>query len=295
MTRSNRMKLVRVDEENFSEIIKIKVRAEELGFVDSPLYSLAECFLDYEHMEAFGIYSQDVLVGFISIYFEGDFGQIINFLIADDFQNRSYGTQAAGLILDMFRDTYKVATVSVGIHKRNQKAFRFWRRMGFVETGNLEGDYEYYRKPLKEIKISDELFLANYFPAYNISLNWYRDKDTVKMVDNSDVLYDLDQLKKMYGYLDKNGDLFYIVYKNKLIGDCAIFDDNMVAIVLSKEYRGQKFGSKVLEGLVSYAREKKLAYIKAEIYDFNNISRKLFAKYGFERIGDNLYGLSLDN
>lgn len=43
------MKLVRVDEENFSEIIKIKVKAEKLDFVDSPLYSLAECFLDYEH------------------------------------------------------------------------------------------------------------------------------------------------------------------------------------------------------------------------------------------------------
>lgn len=289
------MKLVRVDEENFSEIIKIKARAEELGFVDSPLYSLAECFLDYDHMEAFGIYNQDVLVGFISIYFEENFGQIINFIIADDFQNRFYGTQAAGLILDMFRDTYKVATVSVGIYKRNQKAFDFWEKQGFVETGNVEGDYEYYRKPLKEIKISDELILANYFPAYNISLNWYRDKETVKMVDNSDALYNLDQLQKMYGYLDKNGDLFYIVYKNKLIGDCAIFDDNMVAIVIAKDYRGNNIGSKVLQCLIAYAKDNKLAYLKAEIYDFNHISRSLFAKFGFYSIGNNLYCLSLDN
>lgn len=288
------MKLVRVNEENFSGIIKLKTKAEKQGFVDSPLYSLAECFLDYDHMEAFGIYNQDVLVGFSSIYFDDDFGQIINFLIADDFQNRSYGSQAAGLLLDMFRDSYKVDTVSVGIDKRNQKAFRFWERLGFVETGNIEGDYEFYRKPLKEIKISDEIFLVNYFPAYNISLNWYRDKETVKMVDNSDVLYDLDQLKKMYGYLDKNGDLFYIVYKNKLIGDCAIFDDNMVAIVIDKDYRVQNIGAKVLEGLISYAKEKNLSYLKAEIYEFNYISKKLFEKFGFQNLGDNLYELSLD-
>lgn len=288
------MKLVRVNEENFSGIIKLKTKAEKQGFVDSPLYSLAECFLDYDHMEAFGIYYQDVLVGFSSIYYEGDFGQIINFLIADDFQNRYYGSQAAGLILDMFRDTYKLNTVSVGINKRNQKAFRFWERLGFVETGNIEGDYEFYRKPLKEIKISDEIFLANYFPAYNISLNWYRDKETVKMVDNSDVLYDLDQLQKMYGYLDKNGDLFYIVNKNKLIGDCAIFDDNMVAIVIDKDYRGQNIGAKVLEGLISYAKEKNLSYLKAEIHEFNYISKSLFEKFGFQYLGDNLYELSLD-
>ena len=289
------MKLVRVDEENFSEIIKIKVKAEKLGFVDSPLYSLAECFLDYEHMEAFGIYDEDILIGFASIYFDGVFGQIINFLIADHFQNKSYGRQAACHLIDIFRDTYKVNTVSVGIHKGNKKAFSFWERLGFVETGNIEGDYEYFRKALREIKISDEISLVNYFPAYNVSLKWYRDQETVKMVDNSDALYNLDQLQKMYGYLGKNGDLFYIVYKNKLIGDCAIFDDNMVAIVIAKDYRGNNIGSKVLQGLIAYAKDNKLAYLKAEIYDFNHISRSLFAKFGFYSIGNNLYYLSLDN
>lgn len=113
------------------------------------------------------------------------------------------------------------------------------------------------------------------------------------MVDNADEPYDIDKLKLMYEYLNKNGDLFYIAYKNKLVGDCAIFDDNMVAIVVSKEYRGRKIGSKVLKKLISYAREKKLSNLKAEIYDFNQASKNLFKRHGFEKISKEMYELEL--
>lgn len=138
-----------------------------------------------------------------------------------------------------------------------------------------------------------DLCLVKYFPAYKLTLSWYEDKETVKMVDNSETPYDLDQLERMYEYLNKKGKLFYIAYKNNLVGDCAIFDDNMVAIVISKEYRGRKIGSKVLDKLISYARENELPYLKAEIYGFNQISKKLFKSKGFEKIGREMYKLDL--
>lgn len=138
-----------------------------------------------------------------------------------------------------------------------------------------------------------DLCLVKYFPNYKLTLSWYEDVETVKMVDNADTPYDLDQLEMMYEYLNKNGDLFYIAYKNKLIGDCAIFDENMVAIVVSKEYRGRKIGSKVLDKLISYAREEELSYLKAEIYDFNQVSKSLFKSHGFEKIGREMYKLDL--
>lgn len=287
------MELVKVNEENFEELIKLSTEAEKQGYVDSVLYSLGECFVDKDHMEAFGIYDDENIIGFASIYFEGNFGQIINFFIEDDYQNKGYGGKVVGDLIEIFNETYMVDTVSVGVHKENQRAFDFWKKLGFIDTGNIEGDYRFYRKPLNTILISDDLYLTKYFPAYNISLNWYLDKKTVKMVDNSDTVYDLDQLKKMYNYLDKNGDLFYIVYKNKLIGDCAIFDDKMVAIVIEKEYRGNGIASKVLECLISYARNKDYKYLNAEIYEFNVVSKNLFAKHGFKNIGDNIYSLSL--
>lgn len=288
------MELVNVNEKNFEEIIGLKTKAEKQGYVDSSLYSVAECFVDKNHMEAFGIYKDDLLIGFVSIYFEGNFGQIINFFIEDYYQNKGYGGKIVEKLLEFFGELYKVDTVSVGVHKENIRAFDFWKKLGFIDTGNIEGDYRYLRKPLNRLLITDDLYLTKYFPAHKISLNWYLDKETVKMVDNSDTVYDLDQLKNMYEYLDKNGDLFYIVYKNKLIGDCAIFDDKMLAIVIDKEYRGKGIASKVLEFLISYARNKGYENLNAEIYEFNKVSKNLFAKHGFKNIGDNIYSLSLN-
>ena len=288
------MELVNVNEKNFEEIIGLKTKAEKQGYVDSSLYSVAECFVDKNHMDAFGIYNDEIIIGFASIYFEGNFGQIINFFIEDYYQNKGYGGKIVEKLLEIFGELYKVDTVSVGVHKDNIRAFDFWKKLGFIDTGNIEGDYRYLRKPLNRLLITDDLYLTKYFPAHKISLNWYLDKETVKMVDNSDTVYDLDQLENMYEYLDKNGDLFYIVYKNKLIGDCAIFDDKMLAIVIDKEYRGKGIASKVLEFLISYARNMGYENLNAEIYDFNMVSKNLFAKYGFKNIGNNIYSLSLN-
>lgn len=138
-----------------------------------------------------------------------------------------------------------------------------------------------------------EIDLIDYFPAYDISLAWYKDPLTVKMVDGVQRAYDLDDLIGMYTYLSGHGDLFYISYDNKLIGDCAIFDDNMVALVLDKDYRGEGLGSLVLGKLIDFARDKGLKYLKAEIYDFNEPSFRLFRKFGFKKVGKELYRLDL--
>lgn len=135
--------------------------------------------------------------------------------------------------------------------------------------------------------------LIDYFPAYDISLAWYKDPLTVKMVDGAQKSYDLDDLIRMYTYLSKHGDLFYIECDNKLIGDCAIFDDNMVALVLDKDYRGKGLGSLVLRKLIDYAKDKGLRYLKAEIYDFNEPSLNLFSKFDFKECGNQLYRLDL--
>lgn len=54
-----------------------------------------------------------------------------------------------------------------------------------------------------------------------------------------------------------------------------------------------KIGSKVLDKLISYAREKKLSYLKAEIYDFNQVSISLFKSHAFEKIDKEMYKLEL--
>ena len=50
---------------------------------------------------------------------------------------------------------------------------------------------------------------------------------------------------------------------------------------------------KVLDRLITLAKEKDLAYLKAEIYDFNQVSQSLFKSHGFEKIGKEMYKLDL--
>ena len=105
--------LIKVNEENFNKIIALKTKCEKLGYVDSALYSIAECFLDYSHMDAFGIYNGDEFIGFTSIFAKDNFGQIINFFIKDKFQNKTYGTRAVEALLQLFKDRYKVDFVYI--------------------------------------------------------------------------------------------------------------------------------------------------------------------------------------
>ena len=51
------------------------------------------------------------------------------------------------------------------------------------------------------IIVNDKIQLVPYFENYDITLNWYKDKDVCKQVDNIDFVYDVDRLqKKIFEY-----------------------------------------------------------------------------------------------
>ena len=66
---------------------------------------------------------------------------------------------------------------------------------------------------MKNRIVDEEIMLVRYYPNYKTTLEWYQDLALCKQVDNRDTAYDLDLLKRMYKYLNKHGDLFYIKYK----------------------------------------------------------------------------------
>ena len=63
---------------------------------------------------------------------------------------------------------------------------------------------------VKNRVVDEEIVLVRYYPNYKRTLSWYQDFDLCKQVDNRDTVYDLELLKRMYKYLNKHGDLFYI-------------------------------------------------------------------------------------
>lgn len=142
---------------------------------------------------------------------------------------------------------------------------------------------------MEEIIIENNLKLISYFPNQEITLKWYQDLDVCKQVDNIDIPYTIERLDAMYNYLSSNGDCYYIEFNNTLVGDVSIFNDNEIAIVISKEFQNQHIGRKCINQMILLAKAKGIKELKATIFSFNTQSKKMFEAVGFKQVGKELY------
>lgn len=141
----------------------------------------------------------------------------------------------------------------------------------------------------KQIIVNEEVSLVKYYPYYKETIKWYQDPELCKQVDNIDYVYDKEKLSKMYRYLNKNGEVYYIKFKDngryKLIGDVSLWNNTM-AIVIRKEYQNKHIGRAVVKTILNRAREIGKKEIIVEIYSFNKQSQKMFLSVGFKKIDE---------
>lgn len=142
---------------------------------------------------------------------------------------------------------------------------------------------------MEEIIIENNLKLISYFPNQEITMKWYQDLDVCKQVDNIDIPYTIERLDAMYNYLSSNGDCYYIEFNNTLVGDVSIFNDNEIAIVISKEFQNQHIGRKCINQMILLAKAKGIKELKATIFSFNTQSKKMFEAVGFKQVDKELY------
>ncbi len=149
----------------------------------------------------------------------------------------------------------------------------------------------------KRIVLSREVELVKYYPRYQVTLQWYQDAELCRQVDNIDHVYDLDRLKRMYRYLSKNGECYYIKYKDsgrwRLVGDVSLCN-GAVSVVVCREYQNRHIGRVAVEGIIGRARELKYKQVEAEIYSFNEQSRRAFEAVGFIRASQEKYFFEID-
>lgn len=136
--------------------------------------------------------------------------------------------------------------------------------------------------------VDEEIVLVPYYPNYELALKWYQDPEVCKQVDNIDYVYTLDRLKSMYEYLSTHGDCYYIEYKNSLVGDITLKEDE-ISIVICKEYQNQHIGRRCIKDMIQLAKEKGLTQVKAQIYSFNKQSQRAFLAIGFEHLANDWY------
>lgn len=141
--------------------------------------------------------------------------------------------------------------------------------------------------------IDEDIQLVPYFPNEEVTLLWYQDPTLCKQVDNIDEVYSVNRLQKMYEYLSTHGDCFYIEYQGILVGDITLKNDGEISIVISAAYQNRHIGRRCIQNIIELAKEKQFHQVKAEIYDFNIQSQKMFLSVDFINAYDDWYILNL--
>ena len=134
--------------------------------------------------------------------------------------------------------------------------------------------------------VEDTLRLRKFDDNFAFAFDWYQDIETVWLVDGVRKPYTMEKLGRMYHYLDKHGELYFIeILENgiwKPIGDVCFSQEDLPIVVGEKNCRGKGLGRKVIARLLDRGRELgwKKMYVN-EIYEYNSASRKCFENSGF--------------
>ncbi|MCM1047544.1 MAG: GNAT family N-acetyltransferase [Clostridiales bacterium] len=137
------------------------------------------------------------------------------------------------------------------------------------------------------LEIDNSLRLRKYDYDCGFALSWYQDEELVYLVDGRREPYTMEQLKRMYTYLDGHGELYWIEINDVNhyipIGDVTFWQEDMPIVIGDKSFHGKHIGRKVIGALAKRAAllNYDTIYVR-EIYDFNTASRKCFESVGFE-------------
>lgn len=104
-----------------------------------------------------------------------------------------------------------------------------------------------------------------------------------------DKIYNLEEIKRMYTYLDLIGELYFIeVLEDKWIsiGDVTLSEKMMPIVIGDESYWGLGIGKKVISKFIERAKLIGLNKLcVSNIYNYNDRSRRLFKFFGFVKVG----------
>jgi diamine N-acetyltransferase len=142
-----------IDQSNYREAIELSVAPDQERFVASNRQSLADAYVWRDAAEPYAIFADDEIVGFALLYplTEGAPAYplasgatlrgyiLVRLMIDARFQGQGYGRDALEAIVETVR-ARGLATIRLSVLPENENAIEFYRRNGFAETGELEGD-----------------------------------------------------------------------------------------------------------------------------------------------------------
>ena len=137
--------------------------------------------------------------------------------------------------------------------------------------------------------IDNEIRLIPYYRNDAVSLPWYQDLDVCKQVDNRNEPYTAELLHSMYDFLSSHGKCYYIEYLGVLVGDVSLRYDGEIAIVVCKECQNRHIGRRCVTEILKLANEIGMTAVRANIYAFNEQSKRMFLSVGFQKLDRDRY------
>ena len=134
--------LIDVNEENWMEIMKLRVDEEQQKYLDRPIGIIARGYI-YRNCNArvFGIAEDSKMVGVALIR---DFTEeplnyeLQQFMIDGRFQNNGYGTEALRQILEFLKQEGRFKGVEVCVNREDTAAIHVYEKVGFVDSGYID-------------------------------------------------------------------------------------------------------------------------------------------------------------
>lgn len=138
------IQLKNITEENFIDAFHLKLAAGQERFVSHPIRSLAQAYVYRDQCQPFGIYDDDVMVGYVMVIYDYDIPEydIWHMMIDASKQRRGYGGAALELVLDYIRakPLGPSRRVTLTCNRDNAHALKLYQSKGFRETGAADGD-----------------------------------------------------------------------------------------------------------------------------------------------------------
>ncbi len=141
----------------------------------------------------------------------------------------------------------------------------------------------------EQLTVTPALRLRRFENVIPEALEWYRDPETVYLVDGIREPYTREKLERMYNYLNAHGELYYIELLEqdvfRPIGDVTFSREDMPLVIGEAAYRGKGIGRTLVAALI--ARGRSLGFDSLgvrEIYSWNHASRRCFESQGFRPV-----------
>ena len=131
--------LEKITEKNFIDAFGLKLDAGQARFVSHPIRSLAQAYVYREQCQPFGIYDEEVMVGYVMVIYDYDIPEydLWHMMIDVSKQGRGYGRAALDQVLAYIRTKPFGASdrVTLTCNRENSRALRLCKSRGFVPTG----------------------------------------------------------------------------------------------------------------------------------------------------------------